>query len=198
MHSIDLLSDSPLPILDLPPIDSVRPAFCPHCGVVAGPVGGRNIIGHGRRWRAVIGRSATVVTTWVWRFYCRRCRRTCSVRPEGLADRLRYALAAIVVAWVHAAPLPVGDGLDDEAVYALVGVDRRTAATEFRSGKQRWRSLARWAARLDTWWPTRPTVGATWRQRVTALVTGFLPGEGGRDGAIRRALAAHTAGGRPM
>jgi hypothetical protein len=37
-----------------------------------------------------------------------------------------------------------------------------------------------------------------WRQRAAALIAGFLPGDGERGGAVRRALAAHAAGGTAM
>lgn len=155
-------------------------------------------MGHGKRWRDVILPEKTVVTAWIWRFLCCRCERTCSVSPDEILARHRYTLAAILVAWFLSAPRPIGDNEDDEAVYALVGVDRRVLAREFRAGKRRWRSLSRWTDSIPTWWPSRPVVGATWRQRATALIAGFIHGDGERDGAIRRALAAHTAGGRPM
>ncbi|MDQ8155331.1 MAG: hypothetical protein P3B98_11785 [Gemmatimonadota bacterium] len=140
-----------------------------------------------------------VVVTWTWRFLCRRCRTSWSVRPDEVLPRHRYTLAAIVVAWFLAAPRPIGEGKDDEAVYALVGVDRRVPGPDpDRAGTPRWRSLSRWTAAIPTWWPARPVVGAHWRQRATALIAGFIPGDGGRDGAVRRALAAHTAGGPTM
>lgn len=167
--------------------------------MIAGLPGARNIVGHGQRWRDVIAPGADVVCAWVWRFLCCRCDRTCSVSADDVLARHRYTLPAILVAWFLAAPRPIGDGKDDEAVYALVGVDRRVPGPDpDRAGKPRWRSLSRWTASIPTWWPTRPAVGATWRQRATALIAGFFPGDGGRDGAVRRALAAHTAGGRAM
>jgi hypothetical protein len=135
----------------------------------------------------------------VWRFLCGRCDRTCSVSPDDVLARHRYTLAAIVVAWFFAAPRPIGDGKDDEAVYALVGVDRRVPGPDpDRAGKPRWRSLSRWTASIPAWWPSRPVVGATWRQRAASLLVGFLPGDGGRGGATRRALFAHAAGGTAM
>jgi hypothetical protein len=156
-------------------------------------------VGHGKRWHDVIAPGAAVVSTWVWRFLCCRCDRTCSVSRDDVLARHRYTLSAILVAWFLAAPRPVGDGLDDEEVYALVGVDRRVPGPDpDRSGTPRWRSLARWAASIASWWPTRPVTGSTWRERAAALIVGFVPGEGGREGAIRRALVAHTAAGRSM
>jgi hypothetical protein len=188
-----------LQVTDLPVISAVRPAFCPHCGAIAGAPGHLNLWGHGSRSRAVIVPGARAVRAWVRRFWCRCCGATCSVSAAEVLSRFRYTLAAIVTAWFLAAPRPIGDGLDEATVYAHTGVDRRVPGPDpDRAGNPRWRSLARWAARMPTWWPARPVVGATWRERATALVAGFIPGEGERDGAVRRALAAHTAGGRAM
>jgi hypothetical protein len=113
--------------------------------------------------------------------------------------RRLYSLAAIVLAWFLAVHPPVGDGLRDPAVYALVGVDRRLEAQEAgHSGRRRWRSLRRWLAAASTWWPTRPAIGTTWRDRAASLLVGFIPGDGGREGALRRAVSAHVAGGTAM
>ncbi len=202
MQHIEDAGGAPAPRYELPPIEAVRPPRCPKCRVPAGTPGALNLWGHGVRWRDVIvpGEEAGQrVRTWVWRFLCRNCDSTSSVSPSDVLSRYRYTLMAIVTAWLLAAAKPVGDGLDEEAVYAHVGVDRRVPGRDpDRAGKPRWRSLARWAASIPTWWPARPVVGETWRQRATTLVAGFLPGDGGRDGAVRRALAAHAAGGGAM
>ena len=184
--------------MDLPAIDAARPACCPHCGVPAGVVGTLNLWGHGGRMHDVVvpGDRPTLAPMWVRRFLCRRCDRTCSVSPPGCLPRHLYTLAAILTAWFLAADRPVGDGLDDETVYALLGVDPRADGPEpFRSGGRRWRSLSRWLRSAATWWPTRPLTGSTWRQQVASLRVGFIPGEGGREGATRRAVSAHVAGG---
>jgi len=116
-----------------------------------------------------------------------------------MLSRRLYSLAAIVLAWFLAVDRPVGDGLDDKAVYALVGVDRWLEEQESgRSGRRRWRSLRRWVATTSQWWPTRPAIGTTWRERAASLIVGFLPGDGGREGALRRAVSAHVAGGTAM
>ena len=181
-----------------PPIDAARPRFCPGCGVPAGSRGALNLSGHGARSHEVVvpGDTPTLVTVWVRRFLCRRCNRTCSVLPPGCLPRHLYTLGAIVMAWFLAAESPVGDGLDDEAVYDRVGVDRRASGQEpGRAGRRRWRSLRRWLHPAACWWPTRHITGSTWRQQVAALLVGFVPGEGGREGATRRAVSAHVAGG---
>ena len=119
--------------------------------------------------------------------------------PPGVLPGFLYSLAAILTAWFLAADSPVGDGLDDKAVYALLGVDRRLEEQESgHSGRRRWRSLRRWLAMAPCWWPTRPALGATWRARAGALLVGFVPGDGERGGAIRRAIAAHVSGGTAM
>lgn len=185
----------------VPPIDAVRPAFCPHCRAVAGLPGARKLWGHGVRWHDVVvpGDKPTSVQVWARRFLCRRCGQTCSVSAPGVLSGHVYTLAAVLAAWFRAATPPVGDGLDDEAVYALLGVDRRSAGQEpSHSGRRRWRSLRRRVARASTWRPTRPAIGATWRERAASLMVGFIPGDGGREGAIRRALSPHVAGGTAM
>lgn len=183
----------------LPPIDAVRPACCPECGAIAQTSHALQLWGHGPRERPVVvpgDTSGRCVKVWVRRFKCTVCGVTSSVSPAEVLARHRYTLSAILTAWCFAVARPVGDGRPDEAVYALVGVDRRLPGPELhRSGGWRWRSLSRWTLAIARWWPSRPVVGHTWRQRAGALIAGFVPGDGGRGGAIRRALAAHTAGG---
>ncbi len=187
---------------DLPPIDAVRPPCCPRCGALARVSGALNLWGHGTRWRDVIAPGEPgerVVSAWVWRFSCQKCETTCSVSADSLLARRRYTLAAILTAWFLAVRRPIGDGRAEEAVYALVGVDRRVPGPDpDRAGKPRWRSLSRWAAKVPAWWPARPVSGSTWRERAAALLAGFIAGNDARDGAIRRALDAHAAAGRPM
>lgn len=80
-----------------------------------------------------------------------------------------------------------------------MGVDRRSDKPEaHRLGRPRWRSLARWLASAPAWWPTRPVSDGTWREQATSLLAGFVPGDAGREGAIRRAVSAHAAGGTAM
>lgn len=170
--------------------------------MIAGEPGAFNLWSHDIRWRDVVlpapGRTV-VVQTWVRRFFCVRCKSTCSVSPPEVLARHLYTLPSIVLAWFCAVGEPLGDACDDPAVYALVGVDRLLPAPEAgRAGRRRWRSLRRWMASASRWWPTRPLTGVTWRQRAACLLLGFLPGDGGRDGAIRRALSAHISGGTAM
>jgi len=170
--------------------------------VIAGEPGAFNLWSHDIRWRDVVfpgPERSVVLQTWVRRFLCLRCKVTSSVSPPEVLPRHRYTLPAIVLAWFHAVDEPLGDGLDDPAVYALVGVDRPAITSEaHRAGRRRWRSLRRWLRSAARWWATRPLAGTTWRQRAACLLLGFLPGDGGRDGAIRRALSAHAAGGTAM
>lgn len=198
---ISILPPLPTGSYALPSIDAVRPVRCPSCGVGPRIQGALNLWGHGVRWRTVVvlGERPRIASAWVRRFLCRSCGATCSVAPPGVPPRYLYVLATILMAWWDAAPHPVGDGLEDAAVYALRGVDRRKPGPEpGRAGRRRWRSLCRWAAMIPTWWPERPVIGACWRQRVALLIAGFLPGDGGRDGAVRRALLTHAAGGTAM
>lgn len=138
---------------------------------------------------------------WSRRFRCVRCDTCCAVGPPGVVPRHLYALGAIVTAWLLALARPLGDGLDQVAVYARQGADRRGGggdAEPGRAGRRRWRSLGRWAARIETWWPTRPVTGATWRQAAQVLLVGFVAGGDGRDGLRSRAIAAHASSGCSM
>jgi hypothetical protein len=189
----------------LPSPHAVRPSFCPHCRAIAGEPGSFNLWSHDIRWRDVVlpGRGAddpvVLVQTWVRRFQCQRCEGTCSVSPPEVLPRHIYTLPAIILAWFRAVDPPLGDGRDDAAVCARMGVDRPLTTQEAgRAGHRRWRSLARWVASAAGWWPTRPLPGTTWRQQAASLLLGFLAGDGGRDGATRRAVSAHVAGGTAM
>jgi hypothetical protein len=142
--------------------------------------------------------SASLETTWSRRFLCKKCRKTFTIGPPGVLRRYLYSLAAILTAWLLAIRPSLGDGLDQEAVYARQGVDRRPGQPpreKRRSGRRRWRSLMRWAEQIEAWWPSRAVQGATWSSRAEGLLLGFLAGGGGRTGLRRRAIMAHAGGG---
>ena len=116
-----------------------------------------------------------------------------------MLPRCPFSLSAVLLAWFLALRTPVGDDLPHRDIYGRLGLFTLEADPEpHRFGPRRWRSLARWAARLGQWWPSRPVPEGSWRERAAGLLTGFLAGEGDRAGAIRRALSAHTAGGCVM
>lgn len=161
--------------------------------------------GHGVRWRMVVlandgdGRAALGLS-WSRRFRCATCDACCAVQPDDVMPRHAYTLGAIVTAWLLALARPLGEGLDQVAVCARQGVDRRGGLPDIetgRSGCRRWRSLGRWAAQIATWWPSRPVGGSTWRDRAYALLIGFV-GPGDRSGLRRRAIAAHVRSGCGM
>lgn len=162
--------------------------------------------GHGVRWRAIVlpndeDRGASIAQVWSRRFRCCRCEACCAVGPPGVVPGHLYSLAAILTAWLLALAVPLGEGLDQVAVCARQGVDRRGGVSDAepgRSGRRRWRSLGRWAARIGTWWPARPVTGTPWRQAAHALLVGFVAGGGGRDGLRSRAIAAHASSGCGM
>ena len=116
--------------------------------------------------------------------------------PPGVLPRYLFTLGAILVAWFLAMPRPFGDGLGHAEVCDRQGADR--PAAEMRSGRPRWRSLARWSRRLEDWWPSRPVLGSTWFERTGALLVGFLAGGGDRSEAVARAVRAHAAAGKAM
>lgn len=193
----------------LPPaaIDRVRPRGCGGCRSVAGA--GPDLLFHGHGVRMVMmvlpgkhwqGR-AQIVWVAVRRFRCKRCGAVVAVYPPGVLPRHLYSLLSIVAAWWHGVGPPLGEGLDDEAVYARQGVDRWPAGPEgHRTGRRRWRSLARWAAKISAWWPGRAVAGSTWRAQVASLLAGFAAeaGEAGLAGVLARAVASHAGAGTVM
>jgi len=189
------------------PIETVRPQKCERCGAVAGAGIGLLFHGHGFRELQVVvpgenweGR-ARMIGVWCRRFLCRKCGATLVVYPEGVVPRHLYSLLAILAAWWLSVEPPVGKGLDDKEVYARQGVDRLTTGPEKnRTGKPRWASLSRWAAKIGTWWPGRAEVGATWRARVSSLLAGFVAeaGKAGFVGVLNRAVASHASAGSAM
>jgi hypothetical protein len=207
MLPIDALLDE-LP-KTLPPaaIDRVRPRKCSRCHNVAGA--GSDLLFHGHGVREVLavmpGRHwqgrARIVGVAVRRFRCKQCGAVVAVYPPGVLPRHLYSLLAVVAAWWHRVEPPLGGGLDDEAVYVRQGVDRWPQGTEeHRTGRRRWRSLARWAAKVGAWWPGRAVAGSTWRARVASLLAGFAAeaGEAGLSGVMARAVASHVGAGAVM
>lgn len=203
MSSIAHPLDQPAASFTLPAIHGVRPGQCPRCGAGCGVPGALVIIGHGVRWHTVVlandgEGSASMAATWSRRFLCKKCGGTFTIGPPGVLRRYLYSLAAILTAWLLAIRPPLGAGLDQEAVYARQGVDRRPGQTpgeKRRSGRRRWRSLMRWADQIAAWWPTRPVSGATWSATVEGLLLGFVAGGGGWPGLRIRAVRAHAGGG---
>lgn len=186
-----------------PPIDAVRPGQCLRCGAGCGVPGALVIIGHGVRSHTVVMANdedprASLATTWSRRFKCKKCSGTFTIGPPGVLRRYLYSLGAILTAWLLALRPPLGEGLNQEAVYDHQGVDRRPQGPDpepWRCGCRRWRSLMRWAAQIEAWWPTRPVSGTTWSARAAGLLHGFLAGGGGREGLRSRAITAHAGGG---
>lgn len=212
MTLIETIDDKPPWQRVPPPIDAVRPSCCASCMAVADAGSDLLMHGHGvreilvvippRHWQGV----ARLVPVPLRRFRCNRCGATITVHPHGVLPRCAYSLFAIVFAWWSACRPPMGQGLDDAAVYALQGVDRPTPGPEpesrlrARSGVRRWRSLARWAAKIGEWWPGRAVAGATWRERAASLLVGFAAEAGGADVGrlLTRAVAGHAGAGAAM
>lgn len=152
--------------------------------------------GHGLRERLLAVSCSHGATTLcrllVRRFRCKLCGGTVTVLPPGVLVRHLYALRSILRAWWLARrPDPAADG----EVYALVGVDRLASGSEtHRTGRRRWRSLARWAAKLEQWWPTIAVHGETWRERTTALLRGFVAHAGEAEPSVVEAAVARHVG----
>lgn len=200
VRSIGVALPDPVVLAELPTVDDARPRRCPACQQVQPLDGPLLLWGHGVRWRLVVFPPAPGVSrprllkAWERRFLCTSCGHTCGVRPAGVVARFLYTVYAIVTAWRLAIPAPVGEGLDDAAVYARQGVDRLTPERVARSGRSRWHALERWAQHLETWWPGRAALGTTWRARVAALLTGFTV----EGDVLHRALASHASRGAAM
>lgn len=184
-------------------LEVARPCACVACGAVA--CGSLLFHGHGVRERSAVlpGRHwhgpGRVVTVGVRRFLCTACEATVTVLPRGLLPRHLYSLFAIVHAWWLGAAAPIGRGLDDEAVCALQGVDRRPGPhrQRNRTGRRRWTSLARWATQLGRWWPTVVVAGETWRARARSLLLALVAaaGEAPPAGLVRCAVRRHAGDG---
>ena len=177
MDFIGAADADPADLLRPDPIDLVRPARCDRCG----NVGGARLAFHGngvRRRQAVLpgrhwGKPARIVIVAVRRFECTGCGAAPTVLPRGLLPGHLYSLFAIVHAlWLAVAP-PLGRGLGDSKVCAHQGVDRLPSDDRHRSGRRRWRSLARWTASAAQWWPTVAIAGTTWRSRAASLIVAF-------------------------
>jgi len=211
MQLIDIVLGEPPPKWQPPPIDLVRPRCCASCRAVAGAGAALLMHGHGVREVVVVipprhwqGR-ARLVETQLRRFLCTLCGASVTVYPRGVLPRHAYSLFAIVFAWWCACRRPIGRGLDDPAVYALQGVDRpvrrkpdKRPESVHRRGRRRWRSLARWAAKIGVWWPGRAVAGAIWRERATSLLAGFVGGAGEDVARLLAALASHAGRGAAM
>jgi hypothetical protein len=188
-------------------IDAVRPRKCMKCGAVAGEGPGLLFHGHGSRDVQVVvpgenwlGKARMMIVA-CRRFLCKKCGATPMLYPAGVVPRYLYSLLAILAAWWFSVEPPVGEGLDEEEVYARQGVDRLQSGPEKnRTGKRRWPSLSRWAARIESWWPGRAVVGNTWRARVSSLLAGFSAeaSEAGFTGVLTRAVSSHASAGAAM
>lgn len=178
-------------------IEHARPAACGRCHACNGLGDQVAIHGHGVRWRTVViagPDQAQLAIIGIRRFKCRRCGWSCSVPPIPIEPHHTYALAAMLTAWLLGLPRPLGDGLSERAVCALQGVDRRSG--DPISG--RWRSPRRWMRSIGRWWPMRPQGAVALELQASGLLYGFVPGDGTREGVIRRALRAHAAAGGHM
>lgn len=196
----DVEPDQPFTFLGPEPIDAARPRRCACGNVDANKLAfhgngtrQRHAVLPGRHW----AKPARIVVVAVRRFECTACGAAPTVVPRGLLPRHVYSLFAIVHAlWLAVAP-PLGRGLSDEEVYAHQGVDR-LAADRHRTGARRWRSLARWTASADRWWPTLAVVGDTWRDRAASRIAAFVQAGEAPAAVVRSAVDRHAGRGAAM
>lgn len=202
MDLIGAPDGEPAHVIGPEPIEIARPYRCATCGNTRG---NRLLFhGHGIRLRHAVlpGRNwsgpARLVLVAVRRFVCTVCGAVPTVLPRGLLPRHLYSLFAIAHALWLAVPSPIGRGLHDEAVYALQGVDRLTAPDRCRTGRRRWRSLARWTASAAKWWPTVAVAGTTWRARGASLLVAFAAAGEAPAAVVRSAVDRHAGRGAAM
>lgn len=89
-------------LIRVPPVDELRPCFCPLCGEPSRrpgkPLG---IVGHGSYTRQVLGHAFSAgkaIDIHVRRYLCRGCQATMSVLPDVLLPRRWYVAATILLA----------------------------------------------------------------------------------------------------
>lgn len=77
-----------------------------------------------------------------------------TVLPMGVMPRYLYSAFAIVIAFTLVAAPPVGRGLTDALAYKRQGMNR--LRRWHRGVDWRWRSIDRWTAQIEAWWPGLP------------------------------------------
>ena len=153
--------------------------------------------GHGLRTREVVVLAAVedraqIVECQVRRYRCTACGAVMVVLPRGVMPRYLYSTAAIVMGLFLVADEPVGQGCTETEAYAQQGMYAKTRWTE--ASPYRWRSLGRWAAMAQHWWPSLATGG------VSGLLVAFVErsGGGGLAAAAEAAVGAHVRWGLTM
>ena len=122
---------------------------------------------------------------WCRRYRCTACGAVSTVLPVGVMPRYLYSAFAIVVAFTLVTAQPIGRGLTDALAYNRQGMN--TARRWHRGVDWRWRSLGRWAGRIQDWWPGLPTT-------VDALLAGLIRRAGSTDppALLSAAAASHV------
>ncbi len=142
----------------LPDVDDVRPCRCWRC-LAPARTGTRIVLhGHGIRLRNVLVPPAlddgrpTLEECWSRRYKCQNCQAVLTVLPVGVMPRFLYSAFAILSALFLVAERPIGEGLTDEEAYDRQGMNP-IRGWNVMSENYRWRSIGRWVARIETWWP---------------------------------------------
>lgn len=128
---------------------------------------------------------------WARRYRCTVCHHVPTVLPAGVLPCHLYTVMAIVRAFILVVAEPLGQGVNHELAYAVQG--RRPTTCWTKPWPYRWRSLERWAAHVDGWWPGRAATD------LHALLAGFGI-EAGDDlhAILGRATASHVRCGAAM
>ena len=115
----------------------------------------------------------------------------------GHEHGMTYAVVAVVVLLRAIVGRPLGAGMTEAEAFRLARGRDPSVSERARSGRPRWRSLRRWAARLPDFFPAVPTWPDGWRARAEALVVGLGPGAD-LPGLLEATVHAHRAGGLAM
>lgn len=124
---------------------------------------------------------ARLVECWSRRYRCTACGAVPTVLPVGVLPRYLYSAFAIVIAFTLVATEPVGRGMSDARAYRRQGMN---AVRRWRRGVDwRWRSIDRWRAQIQTWWPGLP-------DSLDGLLVGLRSRAGSTDPPALLAAAA--------
>ncbi len=128
---------------------------------------------------------------WCRRYHCTACGAVATVLPVGVIPRYLYSVFAIVIAFTLVAARPVGRELTDALAYQRQGMNR--IRRWHRGVDWRWRSVDRWSAQIERWWPGLPDT-------IESLLTGLYRRAGSTDPprVLAAAVASHVRWGAAM
>lgn len=201
MHHIPLRLSTPQQLAQAPLIEDVRPRFCPSCRAVS-PVDGSRVGMHGDGlcyrqllWPDLQPHPRRQWLVWVRavgrRFWCPVCGHGVRVHHPGIERGLAFGAATVALLFWLVGDSPLGQGLDEAAIYALFQGPLAEASSG-RSGRPRWHALRRWALNVSRRWPAIVRRVGSWREGVEAALLAFAPG-GDPEAVVLAALRGGLA-----